>query len=110
MAIFGDNQCWSWVHFNHSNSIQSDYNVSSVSHIGTGQYAVYIDSNAPTSNYCILAGSQWDSSFGDGTALSGSYVNATHSTSRYDVSNKNPANNGNFNNSAGLFSAIFSTY
>ena len=49
MAVFGDNQCWAWVHWVHSTSIQSDYNISSISHTGAGTYVVNIDNNAPTS-------------------------------------------------------------
>ena len=109
MAVFGDNQCWSWVHFNHSNTIQSDYNISSVSHIGTGFYAIFIDNDAPTGSYCILGNGQWDSTAPNNVSNFGSYGNAQHSTSRFDCANVNPGSQAKFNGNTGMFAAIFST-
>ena len=55
MAYFGENACNAWVNFNGTGSvsIRDDYNVSSITDHGTGDYTVNFDTNMSNSNYAV---------------------------------------------------------
>tara|TARA_R100001463_G_scaffold110439_1_gene165195 strand:+ start:280 stop:612 length:333 start_codon:yes stop_codon:yes gene_type:complete len=110
MALYGDNACWAWVHWVHSTSIQSDYNISSISHIGTGRYTVNIDNNASNSNYCVVANSEWDSSGSHRMALCGRTADGDHGTGSFGIRHHNPNSSASFNGSTGLYAVVFATY
>ena len=109
MAFYGDNACWAWVHWVHSTSIQSDYNISSVSRTGTGQYEVYIDNNAPNSNYCVLGNAESDSTGGHRMAITGRYAQGNHGTGSFTIRVQNPNQSQSFDGSTGIYIAVFST-
>ena len=109
MAFYGDNACWAWVHWVHSTSIQSDYNVSSISHNGTGTYTVNIDNNAPNSNYCVVGNAEWDTTGGHRMALSGRYRDGGHSSGSFQIRVQNPNQSQSFNGSTGIYMVVFST-
>tara|TARA_B100001094_G_C17532841_1_gene485405 strand:- start:41 stop:385 length:345 start_codon:yes stop_codon:yes gene_type:complete len=64
MAFNGSNACFAWVNFNGSGSvsIRDDYNVSSISDNGTGDYTINFSSSMPHSNYCVVTQCTHDSS------------------------------------------------
>ena len=109
MAFYGDNACWAWVHWVHSTSIQSDYNISSISHTGAGTYTVNIDNNAPNSNYCVIGNAEWDSTGGHRLAIAGRYAQGGHRTGSFGIRVNNPNQSQNFNGSTGIYMVVFST-
>jgi len=64
MAFDGDNACFAWVNFNGSGtvSIRDDYNVSSITDHGTGDYRINFSPALPHSNYCIVTQCTHDTS------------------------------------------------
>lgn len=109
MAFYGDNACWAWVHWVHSTSIQSDYNISSVTRAGTGTYNVYFSNNPPNSNYLVVGNAEWDTTGGHRLAIAGRYAQGSHSTSNFQIRVNNPNQSQNFDGSTGIYMVVFST-
>ena len=64
MAFNGSNACFAWVNFNGSGtvSIRDDYNVSSITDHGTGDYSINFSTSMPHTNYCVVTQCTHDSS------------------------------------------------
>lgn len=61
--------CRAWVNFNGSTvAIRSSFNVSSVTHVGTGSYTVNFTNNLPNANYAVSIMSSISSSASNGAA------------------------------------------
>ena len=61
----GQQACKAWVKFNGTGtvSIQNSFNVSSITDVATGQYYVNFTSAMPTSEYCVVACSGYDTTY-----------------------------------------------
>ena len=55
MAYFGENACAAWVNFNGQGtvSIRDDYNISSITDHGSGDYTCNFSTNMSDSNYAV---------------------------------------------------------
>ncbi len=60
MAFFGENGCAVWVRFKGTGtvSINDDFNVTSITDNGTGDYRVNFSSSLSNTSYCVLVGGQ----------------------------------------------------
>ena len=99
MAYKGHGAAFAWVHAHGSNgSIIDDYNVSSVSRNGNGNYTINFSNNSPSSNYAVVGSGEWGSG-GSYRRISafGCGQGSSKSTSSVQVFNTNPASTQNFN-------------